>query len=194
MHSSVCADHTGEENEVADLLQAMDEGREGDRTEQQYLESLRAALALLQRQDPGSYARAALTMRRMKRAAARRLVDAGHVVVRDGVALARPDEEIDGALLAPLVREAAVVMLALPLPADPSRWLVKLRRGPAAPSGLTLHALDVAGMDPSYGGRWNAGSNRRPKSGDAVGGTATHPEEYATALRERLAAFAALAR
>lgn len=30
--ASVAADHTGEENEIADLLQALDEGRRGDRT------------------------------------------------------------------------------------------------------------------------------------------------------------------
>lgn len=187
VQASVRADHTGAEDEVADLLQAMDEGREGDRTDGQYLESLEAVLALREGRPLSPCARNVLAMRRLKREAAKDLVGSGAVVVRDGVALALPAEELDGALLAPLVPDAAVVMLALPLPADRSRWLVKLRLGPAAPPGLTLHALGVREMDANYGGRWNAGSNRRPDAGQPVGGTMLEPEAYAGMLRERLA-------
>jgi hypothetical protein len=38
--------------------------------------------------------------------------------------------------------------------------------------GSSLHDLGIAEFDPSYGGRWNAGSNERR------GGTTLSPDEY----------------
>lgn len=45
--ASRCADHTGEENPIADLLQALDESRRGRRTDDQYVESIRNLRLLL---------------------------------------------------------------------------------------------------------------------------------------------------
>jgi hypothetical protein len=171
--AALAADHTGAENAAADLLQALEERRD-------WRASL-AALDLLRRGRPlpGS-AREALERRRRRRAAAERVVAAG-AVHRDGpLAWVVFDEETDGAFFPALLPDAAAVLLASPLPADPARWLVKVRLGLAAPAGTTLHRIGIAEIDPAFGGRWNAGSNRR------AGGTSLAPEAYARALAERL--------
>jgi hypothetical protein len=177
--ASVAADHTGEENAVADLVQALDEGRRGERSPEQYLESVRAVKDLRAGRPLGEAATEALQRRRMRRALALALKDGFDL--RDGVAFAVSDHSIDSAFFPALVPEAAVVMVACPNVADPTRWTIKLRLGERAPLGVTLQTLGITdGWDPSYGGRWNAGSNGRG------GGTDIHPAIYAGKLRTRL--------
>ena len=173
--ASVAADHTGEENEIADLLQALDEGRRGDRTAEEYLESLRAVEDLRAGRPLGERATHALGRRRMRRARALELRDGFDL--RDGVAFAVSDHSIDSAFFPAVVPEAAIIMVASPNVADRARWTIKLRLGESAPRGVTLHALNVTEWDPNYGGRWNAGSNGRG------GGTNVAPSEYAAQLR-----------
>ena len=176
--SSVAADHTGEEDAVADLLQALDEGRRDDRSPEQYLESVQAVENLRAGRPLGEAATEALERRRMRRELALELKD--RFEVRDGVAFTVTDHSIDSAFFPALVPEAAVVMVACPNVADPTRWTIKLRLGERAPRGLTLHALKITDWDPSFGGRWNAGSNGRG------GGTDLAPADYAAKLRARL--------
>jgi hypothetical protein len=180
VNASVCADHTGEENDVADLLQALDEERHGDRTEAQYLASLHHVRRLLAGEDPEPDAGAALARRRAARAAARRFVTEGQVRVADALAVGQLDRELDGAFFPALLPDAAVILLTVPHPARPGRWTVRLRVGVAAPSGFTLDALRVGDWDRAFGGRWNAGSNKRG------GGTAVPPDAYAERVRARL--------
>ena len=56
---------------------------------------------------------------------------------------------------------------------------MKVRLGAGAPQGMTLQGLGIETFDPAYGGRWNAGSNKRG------GGTTLQPAQYAERLRER---------
>jgi hypothetical protein len=56
----------------------------------------------------------------------------------------------------------------------------KLRLGLAAPPGLSLHDLRIEEFDSAFGGRWNAGANRR------AGGTTLPMDAYAAALEQRL--------
>ena len=192
--ASVCADHTGEEHPVADLLQALDEARVGDRTEGQYLESLRNLKLLLNHSALEPAAVRALRKRSNDRARARRLVDEGNVPTDRWLAVVELDEEMDGSFFPPLLPDAAVIMLATRSGDDTGRWIVKLRLGKAAWPGLTLHTLPVSDWDSNYGGRWNAGGNKRGGGEEplASGGTSIEPEAYAEKLRERLAmSFAA---
>jgi hypothetical protein len=181
VEASVCADHTGAENAIADLLQAMDARRQGTRTEAQYLESLRNLELLRTGQPLEDGAECALALHRERRERAKRLVAAGTVRVDGGVALVELDEEIDGSFFVPLLPEATVIMLVTPHPSVPERRAVKLRLGANAPSGLTLHQLGVHEWDKNYGGRWNAGSSKRG------GGSAIVPAEYASRVRSSLA-------
>jgi hypothetical protein len=89
------------------------------------------------------------------------------------------DHEIDGEFFPALLPEAALILVAIRMN-TPSRWQMKVRLGTAAAPGLTLDALNISTFDTAYGGRWNAGSNKR---GD---GTACTPQLYAEELRRRL--------
>lgn len=180
VRASICADHTGDEHPVADLLQALDEGRHGDRTESQYDESLRNLQLLLAGRALEPVAVEALRRRRDRATAARRLVESGGITRLGPVALGVLPAEIDGAFFPALLPEAMVIILASPHPNVPLHWSVKLRLGKAAPTGLTLHRLRVTDWDANFGGRWNAGSNKRG------GGTPVAPQDYALAVAERV--------
>ena len=174
--ASIAADHTGEAMAIADLLRALDEGRTGDRTDDQYLESLRNVLFLRAGMPLELCARRALDLRLTRRAAAERLVREGRFTRAGSVAWAVLDEEIDSAFFPALIPDAALIMVALRLPELPDRWVMKLRLGLAAPPGLTLNLLGISEWDPAFGGRWNAGSNKRG------GGTTISPPDYAARL------------
>ena len=180
VNASVCADHTGAVHPVADLLQALDDGRGGTRTLEQYATSLRNLQALLNHEPLEDQAVAALARRDRRRAAAMALVDARtfDIDAERLVAFAVSDGSIDSAFFPAQLRHVAVIMLAHRR--DDARWTVKLRLGGRQVPGLTLHTLGVTDWDPRFGGRWNAGSNGRG------GGTSLRPGEYAERLRERV--------
>ena len=73
-----------------------------------------------------------------------------------------------------------VLMIASPRGDSEGHWDIHLRLGQAAPKGFSLHGLNLKGLDPNYGGRWNAGSNIRG------GGTNLAPEKYGEKLSELL--------
>lgn len=171
--AALAADHTGEENAAADLLQALEDARDW-RFSLEALATLRRGAPLPER------ARESLERRRRRRAAAEQVVARGGMQREGPLAWAVLAEETDGAFFPALLPDAAAVLLAAPLPTDPTRWLVKVRLGLAAPEGTTLDGLGITGIDPAFGGRWNAGSNRR------AGGTALEPEAYARMLAVRL--------
>lgn len=183
--ASVAADHTGAPDPIADLLQALDESRRGMRTLGDYLESLWNLCALTRGAPIEPAAHARLTARLARRTAARAFVEAGRFAVADGVALGIGDQEIDGAFFPSLLPEAQVIAFATPHATDLARWVIKLRLGQAAPAGMTLHALGVRTLDPAFGGRWNAGGNKRD------GGTTMAPEKYAAGLRALVTQFLA---
>ncbi|HEX7979639.1 MAG TPA: hypothetical protein VF461_13615 [Gemmatimonadaceae bacterium] len=180
VNASVCADHTGAAHPVADLLQALDDGRGGTRTIEQYATSLRNLRALLNREPLEDEAVAALARRARRRAAAMALVDARSFDIDPErlVAFAVSEGSIDSAFFPAQLRHVAVIMVAHRR--DDTRWTVKLRLGGRQVPGLTLHALGVTDWDPWFGGRWNAGSNGRG------GGTSLRPRDYAERLRERV--------
>jgi hypothetical protein len=178
--ASVSADHTGEPNDIADLLQALDETRVGDRTVEQYEESMRNLRHLLDGVPLEPSALEAVQTRQRKRSEVDALVERAEL--RDGLAFAHYEGEIDGALLSARFEDAVVIMLAVPDTRVVGSWVIKLRRGPGAPPGFSLHDLKVTGWDERYGGRANAGSNKRG------GGTSMSPEDYAERVRSRLRA------
>lgn len=182
--AALAADHTGKENAIADLLQGLDahwsrNGRPLDPHALEYfLESLR-------RLEDGhlleTFAREAFSHRQRSRERAAELVESGRFEIRQGVALAVIDEPVEGELFLPLLAESSVIAMMNPLPADRTRFQVKVRLNLRAPAGLSLQRLRIHEFDGSFGGRWNAGSNRRG------GGTDLSPERYLDELTERLA-------
>jgi len=191
--AAIAADHTGEENAIADLLQGIDAyltqtTGSTRRTIEQYQFSLESLEQLLSggsdHLDP--LAREALEARLRKRGEAEALVSRGAIQKAGALCFAVVDAPIEGELFFKLLPDAAVIMLANRLSGDPLRWQVKLRLGPAAPPGMSLFDLGIPEFDSNYGGRWNAGSNRRRDPVTGLRGTDLDPEDYASRLAERL--------
>jgi hypothetical protein len=171
--AAIAADHTGEQNPVADLLQALDRGHD--------LEfALKSLDALLSGRALEGAAADALERRRRERGAAEALVEGGRFERAGKLAFAILEAPVPGEFFPALLPDAAVILTTSPLRRRPGYWQVRLRLGRAAPAGLTLERLEIGRFDPHYGGRWNAGSNRR------AGGTGIEPQRYAELLAERL--------
>lgn len=178
--ASIAADHTGDANPVADLLQAMDEARNGDRTAEQYAESVNSLLLLLEGHRLPPASQRALDRRHARRDAAVRLVRDGWFHFDGPLAWAELSDDIDAAFFLPLLPRGTLIMVAQPREERGDRWNVKLRVGHAAPRGFTLHSLGIQNWNPAFGGRWNAGSNKRG------GGTSIEPRDYANRLLAKL--------
>jgi hypothetical protein len=179
--AAIAADHTGETNEIADLLQGLDDIPKDRRprvpmyfinTVQRYVEDGMKSL--------DSLATEGLSRRLQMREAASDVVQNGDVKVTKGLAEVYLASRIDGELFIPLLPDAVAILFMCPRLDDSSRWDAKLRLGAAAPRGSSLHDLNINEFDPAFGGRWNAGSNTRN------GGTSMDTRTYASNVRQRL--------
>lgn len=177
--AAIVADHRGSANDIADLLQGLGPPRN-------VAHSLESLERLLEGEPLDDAAATALSKRRQKRERAREVVEGGAFRRIGKLAFAVLPERFDGELFPPLIPDAALLMFAAPLKEDPSRWVVKIRMGWSAPDGLDLHDLSVPEIDPTFGGRWNAGSNTRG------GGTDLDPDNYASEVAARLDAAISL--
>jgi len=186
--AAIAADHTGEENEIADLLQALqEENKTGD------LEfSLRNLQKFLDGEQLEDKAVEYINSRKAKREKVRQLVESGSFKNKDGVNYTRLESKIDSELLPAYLPEAEIILLYSPHKNNPdpeniTLWEAKTRLGMAAPEGLSLKRImakddkNPAGVDPAWGGRWNAGSDARE------GGTTMDMEEYVSLVAQKLA-------
>ena len=152
--AALAADHTGEENQIADALQALEPWRD-----------VELSFATLRAVEMGTalpeQAREALGRWRQKRDCAAHYVARGAVASDGLMAFGILDREIDGIFFPPLLPDAVLILLAVPRPNESGTWIMKLRLGARAPEGFTIHDLHMTDFDPAYGGRWNAGSNAR---------------------------------
>ena len=126
--AAIAADHTGEENAIADLLQSLQHGDVGRIYESFY------CLSLLMRKggekNLPALAAAALSARRSQRQLVRQIVGSGTFVHKGaGVYLGILDEKVDGELLPALLPEASVIVIAFPVtrPDGKKVWGVKTR-------------------------------------------------------------------
>jgi len=173
--AALAADHTGEENDIADALQALEPWRD-----------VELSFATLRAVESGAalpeQAREALGRWRHKRDCAAHYVAQGTVASDGLMAFGILDRETDGIFFPPLLPDAVLILLAVPRPNESNTWVMKLRLGARAPEGFTIHDLHMTDFDRAYGGRWNAGSNAR------AGGTTIPPARYAEEVRRRLLA------
>jgi len=169
--TAIAADHIGEENATADLLQALDEKRD-------YQFSLRNLRLLMAGDSLDATAKVLLDKRLAQRAAAKELVDKKAFHLQNGVAWIELESAIDDAFFSALLPDAMVILLFSPRPREARKWNVKARLGIAAHPGLSVEQL-IKPIDGNFGGRWNAGSNKR-------GGSSVPPQEYAEAIVARL--------
>jgi hypothetical protein len=182
--SAIAADHTGQEDAIADLLQGLDAHWSRTRQPMPDPEGLEYFFESLNRSEQGlsldAFAKEALGQRQRSRDRAERAVLEGRIEYDQGVAFGVLDEPIEGELLLTCLPEASLVCTMNPHPVAPERWQVKIRLGLAAQGGRSLHQLRIVGFDPAYGGRWNAGSNNRG------GGTDLSPDAYIQRLLTEL--------
>jgi hypothetical protein len=175
--AAIAADHTGTEDALADGLQAVDQCRDFEL-------SLEVARCVLAGRAVPEAALPLLDRRHRARQEAARLADSASV--EDGVALIVSETVTDGELFPGLLPDAVMIVISCPHPTTPGRRVIKLRLGPAAPAGLSITRLGITEFDPGYGGRWNAGSNRR--STDGTDGSTDYADftDYVREVRRRL--------
>lgn len=171
--AAIAADHTGAVNEIADLLQSLEDKRD--------LEfSVRNLKLLLGNKDLELRAQKLLIGRYTEREKASEIVKTGGIVVFGGISYTKLDRKIDSSFFPALIPAAQVILVFSPHEKNADRWEAKIRLGMAAPAELTLDKLEIEDIDRGFGYRWNAGSNRRE------GGTSLNIEEYAKKLNEKL--------
>lgn len=134
--AAIAADHTGENNAIADLLQAIDEKRD-------YQYSLRNLRLLMDGLPLDTSAKVLLDKRLSERAAAKELVDRKAFNIRNGVAWIEMESAIDSAFFPALLPDAAVIVMFSPRPHESGKWNVKARLGMAAHSGLLVERLSM---------------------------------------------------
>lgn len=174
---AVMADHTGESEEMVDLLQSMSEAHD--------LEfSLRNLQLWLDGRPLETKAKQMLKNLRDERRKAEDAVESGIFRNIEGVFYATLAKKIESAYFLPLLPEAKIILTFSPHRKIEGVWEAKTRLGKRAPFGLRLNELGIDKIDPSWGGRWNAGSNKRGN------GTKIPIENYAKLLNEKLEKFA----
>lgn len=171
--AAIAADHTGEENKIADLLQALE-----DRRDLEF--SARNLKLLLEGRELELEAQKLLEKIYANRKKARDIVENGEMLVLGGINYVQLDKKIESSYLYSMLPDAQLIVVFSPLEKDPARWEAKIRLGSAAPTGMTLDDLEINDIDPNFGYRWNAGSNRRP------GGTSLIINEYVEKLNGKL--------
>ena len=176
--AAIAADHTGQPNEIADLLQAVQ-----DRRDLAY--SLDQLRLLLDGHPLDGAAQNLLEKRYADRERIKQIINGNGFKIVDDVSYAVLDEKIDGALVPALLPEAKLILLFSPMENDRSKWEVKFRAGVLAPQGFSLKKLGIEEVDEGFGGRWNAGGNKRN------GGIKANPGEYAAKIAKLVEKFAA---
>jgi hypothetical protein len=170
--AAIAADHTGEENAIADLLQALDKRRD-------YEYSLRNLRLLLNGEELDDEGKAALDVRHTKRVKAAQLVESGTFEMENGVAWAELSDAIDGEFFPALLPDAVLIAMFSPCEGEAGKWNAKFRLGNAASPNFSLPDV-IASIDAGYGGRWNAGSNKR------AGGLELSPHEYVEKIAQNI--------
>jgi hypothetical protein len=179
--AAIAADHTGAVNDIADLLQGIDDlpKERKPRDPLYFIETvkqfIKGGIGSLD-----SLAKEGWDRRQAMREAASRAVELGEIKVEHGLGVGHSVSRIDGGLFVPLLPNACLLVLIRPHKDNASRWDVKIRLGPKARTGASLHQLGIREFDPAFGGRWNAGSNSRN------GGTEIDPDSYVANVRQRL--------
>jgi hypothetical protein len=176
--AAIAADHTGEANDIGDLLQALQDKRDLDF-------SLRNLNLMLEGKEIDAEAKLLLEKRFADRERAQQFVESGAFQMIGNVAYADTDTKFDGAFLPALLPDATVILLGSPLrdkDGNPQEGLreVKIRLGKNVPEGMTLQTLKLAETPIHFGGRWNAGSNKRS------GGTMLSLQECAEIVKAKL--------
>jgi hypothetical protein len=177
------ADHRGTPNEIADILQAC-----------KSLRKLRLMVEALscyfQDYALPEVVRKQLEELHESRLAVKLLVERGEFQEQDGVVLINSNRYFESDLFLSHFPDARVLVVGCPSGKNPHITFTRLRLGAGVEQGLSLHRLGVKESDPYFGGRFNAGSNKRGLEAAVDKGqnpTVVSPEQYFKLLVEKLA-------
>lgn len=155
--AAIAADHTGEENEIGDLLNALDDDRNIEL-------SLRNLELLLNGAQLEPRAKELLKKRENERERAKVIAKEKMKITPSGnIYYAELDKEVESELMPPLLPKAKIIVLITPAINEETgkpAIEVKARLGLAAPEGIFLKKF-MQKVDPIWSGRWNAGSDKR---------------------------------
>ncbi len=150
----IAADHTGEENPIADLLQALDVKRSINF-------SVRNLANLLIGKELEPEAKQLLAARLQGRRETADALKLGAVIQEGLVTVVKLTENMRNEFMPALFPKAAVI-LTYETGSQPDSWVARCRLGLAAPAKFTLFSLNLkTELDPNMGGRWNATANKR---------------------------------
>jgi hypothetical protein len=178
----VDADHKGTPNELADILQACSTTRD--------LSLLVGALSAFLKGEPVSQrVRDHVEELQSKRIAVSQIAQRGGHPERNGVVLLECDRYLDSDLFLSHFPDARVLVIGCPSEKIPSMTITRLRLGSGVESGVSLHRLGISEFDPYFGGRFNAGSNKRGLEAVAEAGESPRvvlPSDYFKMLASRV--------
>ncbi len=168
--AAISADHTGEPDQIADLLQCMEY-----RNDPQYALEQLYILTEKGKEYIDNDAKDDLKRREDERTRAEDIAREGLFKKEGHVTYAILEKKIDSEILVSVFPRAEIIMFASPMEEDKDRWEIKARLGRGCEKDIDLNLWDL----PDFGGRWNAGSTKRN------GGTDIDPKEYARMIDQR---------
>lgn len=164
-NAAISADHTGERNNVADLLQALETLRDLDYSKAE-LKKILSGSQIDQR------AKSLLEKRLNEREGLKDMVG-NFQYTSNGIVYLQTENRVSGEFLPPLLPDANIIIVGTPM--DNGKLGIKARLGLNS-NGIKLNQLDL----PDFGGRWNAGSTKRH------GGTSHSLKEYAEIVDSKI--------
>jgi len=166
--AAIAADHTGEANQIGDLVQALEKDKKGhDLRDMEF--SYRNLEHLLRGEELEPMAKEILEHRYNQREQVLHIIEEGMKTTASGkVFYTELEASIDSGLFPPMIRSAAVILLYIPLYDKDTKERVpgmeaKVRLGLNVPDGTDLKKI-MKKYDLVWGGRWDAGSNQRGKN------------------------------
>ena len=175
--AAIAADHTGEPDAIADLLQAF--------KLQGNLElSIKNLQHFLDGEPLEARAQELLDERHAERRRAERIVEGGMLRTAGSVSYAVLPRSIDLALISPLMPEAVIILTLTPRRTQPELSTVRMRVGTKWQGVVLLNELGIREIDDGFGCRFNTGSDRR-----AGRGTLLDAEKFAALVDARVRAY-----
>lgn len=180
--AAIAADHTGEENKIADLLQAFEYKRDIEF-------SLRNLQLLLEENPLEPDAQKLVAGRKEERQKAVEIGKSERMKSLEEIFYIelKPEEKIDPSFFLHLIPKAEIFVAFRPFDGKPDRWEARIRLGYAGIGKIRLNELGIESFDPGCGFRFNAGSNIRAKKG-----TDKSPDEYVREMNKKRKLFLGL--
>lgn len=171
--AAIAADHSGMANQIADLLQALNLENDLDF-------SVRNLALLLNGEATELRCQNLIEERISQRQLASNIASSSELHWYDGIAWIESETKIDSEFLVPTLPQAEIILVFHKI--DHENWNVHWRLGEASRNINSLHDLQIPQLiDSAWGGRWNAGSDKRG------GGIQKIPTQYVAEVAEVVA-------